>query len=67
MSNNIYYTTVASVFLVIAILHLIRAVKGWEAVIAGASIPIWFSWVAVALAGYLSIRGFQLRLRRRTG
>lgn len=65
MNRKTYYTTVAVIFFIIAALHLLRAIKGWEAVIGGVSVPVWFSWVAVALAGYLSLRGFQLRGRRR--
>lgn len=34
--------------------HLLRAVYVWEAVIAGVAMPVWFSWGAVAVTGYLS-------------
>jgi hypothetical protein len=60
MKKKTYYTTAATVFAIVALAHLIRAMQEWEAIVAGAAIPVWFSWVAVALAGYLAIRGFQL-------
>lgn len=65
MNEKAYYTTVALIFLIIAVLHLLRAIQGWEAVIGGVLVPVWFSWVAAILAGYLSLRGFQLKDRRR--
>lgn len=58
--KKVYYTTVAIIFSVISILHLVRAVNEWEAVVAGADVPVWISWVVFVLAGYLAIRGFQL-------
>ena len=60
MKKKTYYTTAATIFAIVALAHLARAIQGWEAVVAGVVIPVRFSWVAVALAGYLAIRGFQL-------
>ena len=37
----------ALVFGLIAVLHLARLVYGWEAVIGGWVVPMWFSWPAV--------------------
>lgn len=60
MSNKEYYRFVSLIFFVIAIAHAVRAIYGWDAVIGGVEIPIWCSWVAVALAGYLAFRGFSM-------
>ena len=60
MKAQTYYKTVGIIFLVIGLLHLLRAINGWEAVMGGYVIPVWFSWVAVLIAGYLGIRGLQL-------
>lgn len=65
MNRKTYYNTVALVFLIVAILHLLRAINGWEATIANNIIPIWVSWVAVLVAGYLSLRGFGLARQKR--
>lgn len=51
------------IFLVIGLLHLTRAVYGWEAVINGWSVPIWLSFVIVLVAGYLALQGLQLAKR----
>lgn len=59
MSKQTYYYVVSGVFLVIGVMHFVRAMNEWPAFISGVEIPLWVSWVAVALAGYLSVRGFQ--------
>lgn len=51
------------IFLVIALLHLTRAMYGWEAVINGWSVPLWLSLVVVLIAGYLALQGLQLAKR----
>jgi hypothetical protein len=63
MDNKTYYKTASVVFLLIAIFHFLRVIYDWEAVIGGYVIPIWFSWFAVILAGYLSARGFHFAKR----
>lgn len=59
MTDRIYHKIVSYIFLVIAAVHLIRALDGWEAVINGVSIPLWVSWAAVLIALYLALRGFS--------
>lgn len=61
--KKVYYMTAATIFTIVAIAHLIRAILGVEAVIGGAVIPVWVSWVAAVLAGYLAVRGFQYSRR----
>lgn len=63
MKLKLYYTTVAIVFSVIAVLQFARALQGWEAMVAGYTIPIWVSWAACFIAAYLAARGFQLASR----
>lgn len=59
MDKRTYYKTVSIVFGALAVLHAIRAYYGWEAQIDVYVVPVWYSWVAVAIAGYLSVRGWQ--------
>ena len=61
MSRRSYALVTGIVFLVIAILHLLRVIFGWKAVIGGWSMPIWVSWVALVVAGYLAYEGFRPR------
>ncbi len=56
-----YITTVAVIFLLIAVVHALRLVYGWEGVIGGWEVPFSLSWIVVILAAYLSWQGFRHR------
>ena len=60
MSQKAYLKTAAFIFLVIAALHLLRLVFGWEAVFEGWAVPQWVSVAALAVSGYLAYEGFKL-------
>lgn len=60
MSLKIYLKTAGTIFLIIAVLHLMRLVLGWSAVMEGSSVPLWLSAVALGVAGYLGYEGFRL-------
>ena len=60
MSNKTYLRTMSFIFLVIAVLHLLRIVGGWEAVIGSYNLPMWISVVAVLLAGFLAFHGYKI-------
>jgi len=48
----------ATLFLVMAIIHLLRIILGWQVEIGGLSIPFWVSWLGVLVAGALAYFGF---------
>lgn len=48
------------IFALVALVHLYRAVMGFDAVIAGFSVPVWLSWVALIIAAFLSWNAFKL-------
>src|ERR1700674_3340503 len=50
----------AVIFLLITFLHAIRLLRGWQVTIKGAVVPIWISWIALAIAAYLAYEGFRL-------
>ena len=60
MSQKAYLKTAGSIFLLIAALHLLRLLLGWEAVFEGWVVPHWASVVALAVSGYLAYEGFRL-------
>lgn len=60
MQEKKYLLVTAVIFLIIAVLHLLRLVLGWQALIGGWQVPVWLSWVAVVVAGYLAYLGFKL-------
>ncbi len=59
MSEHAYSLTVAIVFLLIALGHLVRLVFGVPVVVLGVSIPLWASGVAVLVMGFLAYEGFH--------
>ena len=60
MTHKNFFSLTGTIFLVIAALHLLRIINGWEAVIGGWIVPMWLSWAAVILAGYLGSQGIKL-------
>ncbi len=49
------FTTVAVVvFTLVACLHVLRILLGWEVVIGGAVIPVWASYLGLFIAGGLA-------------
>jgi len=49
------FTSIAViVFLLIALLQLLRFVLGWEVTLNGATVPVWLSGVAFVVAGALA-------------
>jgi len=42
------------VFAIVAILHLLRIIFGWEATLNGLAVPMWPSIVALVVAGGLA-------------
>lgn len=60
MNQKTFSTVVGVIFSVIAILHLLRVVLGWNAVIGTFSVPMWLSWVAAVVAGFLAYSAFKL-------
>lgn len=48
------------IFSLVALLHLARLVLGWDAVIGGWRVPMWFSGVAFGLSGLLAYTGIRL-------
>lgn len=59
MTNNTYCKTTGTVFAVIAVLHALRLLYGWEAMIGGWSVPMWLSVAAVVFAGWLAWSGLK--------
>ncbi len=60
MSQKTYYVVSGVLFAVIAVLHVLRFVFRWEAVIGGLSIPFWVSGFAILIFGYLAYTAFKL-------
>ena len=61
LNRKTYITVTATLFLVVAIMHLLRIIFGWQVEIGGLSIPFWVSWLGVLVAGALAYFGFTQR------
>ena len=60
MSQKTFLSVAGAIFVVIAVLHLLRAILGWNAVIGSFAVPLWLSWVAVVVAAFLAYSAFKL-------
>lgn len=50
------FTTIAVAFLaIVAVAHLLRLFAGWEVVVVGFSIPVWWSAFGLLVAGGLAL------------
>ena len=60
MNQKTFVRTAGVVFSLVAVLHALRLLLGWDAVIGGWSVPMWLSWLALAVAGYLAYTAFNV-------
>ena len=50
------FTTIAvAVFTIVAVVHLLRLLAGWEVVVTGFVIPVWWSGIGLVIAGGLAL------------
>jgi len=54
MDKNQSLLIAAIIFGIVGFLHLLRSIFGWQVVIDNFSIPLYFSYIAVIVLGYLS-------------
>jgi len=60
MTQRIFSLVTAVLFFLIALLHAVRLLRGWQVIIEGAVVPMWISWIGLAVAAYLAYQGFRL-------
>jgi uncharacterized membrane protein YhaH (DUF805 family) len=61
LGRSTYLTVTATLFLVVAIIHLLRIILGWHVEIGSLIIPFWASGLAVLASGALAYLGFTKR------
>jgi hypothetical protein len=50
------FTTIAvAVFTLVAVVHLLRLLAGWQVIVAGFVIPVWWSAFGLVVAGGLAL------------
>jgi hypothetical protein len=55
---NYYAAVSALIFAVVAIVHLIRILRGWAVHIGPYPVPMSLSWIGLIIAALLAIWGF---------
>jgi hypothetical protein len=60
MTHQTSSLTTAVIFLLMALLHAVRLLRGWQVTIEGAVVPIWISWIGLAIVAYLASQGLRL-------
>ncbi len=63
MTHKNYMNASGWIFAIIALVHLARTIYGWSAVVNGWQVPLWVSWIAIIVAGYLAYNAFRLGKR----
>src|SRR5713226_2517444 len=60
MTQRTFSLVTAVLFSLVALLHALRLLRGWQVTIEGAVMPVWISWIGLAIAAYLAYQGFLL-------
>jgi len=55
MTSDGYRRVSGTIFTIVALGHLYRALRGLPVTIGTTAAPVWISWVAVVVAGGLAI------------
>ena len=63
MSQRTFSLVVGLIFLVIAVIHVLRLAFKWEAVLNGWAVPMWVSALTLLIAAYLAFEGLKLSRR----
>jgi hypothetical protein len=50
MSQKTFSLVAGLIFLVVAVMHLLRLGLGWHVALAGWAAPMWVSWIASLIA-----------------
>ena len=60
-------TIVVVVFALVAVVHLLRIIQGWEVIVNGITMPLWVSVVGAIIAGGLPNTLYSWQVQERKG
>jgi hypothetical protein len=60
MDQKTFSIVAGLIFTLVALFHLVRIYMGWPVDIGDWSVPMWFSWIGLVVAGGLAFFGFRL-------
>jgi hypothetical protein len=61
MNQRAFVLLTSSIFALIALLHALRLIYGWDVTIGEWTVPVCVSAVGFLIAGYLALEGFRLK------
>ena len=64
MQKNTALKTGGTIFGIVALVHLIRVLAGWQLVIGNWTVPNWVSIVAFLVLGWLSYDFFKISKKK---
>lgn len=64
MDQKTFTIMTGAIFALVALLHVLRILMEWPAMIGGWTVPMWVSWIGLVVAGGLSYFGLSLAMRR---
>ncbi|MEO6022485.1 MAG: hypothetical protein ABIP64_05100 [Burkholderiales bacterium] len=59
MSSKTFFLVAGTIFGVVTLVQILRISMAWPVTIGGWAAPMWFSWVAVVVAGWMSYTGLR--------
>jgi len=63
MNQKTFVSVVSVIFLLAALVHVARLALGWQVAVNMWAVPMWVSWVAILITGFLAFEGFRLSRR----
>ncbi len=60
MNHKTFASVTGIFFLLVGVLHALRLIFGWSAIIGGIVVPLWASAVAIIIAAYLAYQGLKM-------
>jgi hypothetical protein len=63
MDQKTFSILAGIIFAVVALFHLVRIYMDWAIEIEDWSVPMWFSWIGLVVAGGLAFFGLRLAAR----
>ncbi|OGG54793.1 hypothetical protein A3D62_02390 [Candidatus Kaiserbacteria bacterium RIFCSPHIGHO2_02_FULL_49_11] len=61
LKKETYIKVSGVIFLVVGVLHGVRALNEWNLLISDWSIPVWASWVGLVVGLYLAYTALRLQ------
>ena len=66
MSQKTFSLVAGVFFLLIAVGHVLRIIFDQSVVVQGTSIPMWASWIALVVSGFLAYEGLVIARKSRS-